>query len=209
MTDPRQMHWDSVYASQPATKVSWYESRPQRSLDFIRATGIASLDPIIDVGGGASVLVDALIEADYHDLTVLDVSAEALRALRERLGSRAERVTFLLREVTEFEPSRQYALWHDRAVFHFLVEPSDRRHYVQALHRALRRGGHAIVCTFGPEGPQRCSGLPVVRYDAAALAAELGPEFSLVDSVLTIHRTPRGVEQQFLNCRFIRATPEA
>jgi SAM-dependent methyltransferase len=183
--------------------VSWYEAHPQRSLDLIRAAGISISAAIIDVGAGASSLVDALLAAGYRDVTVLDISAEALQKVRQRLGANPA-LTLLQQDVTTFQPLRAYGLWHDRAVFHFLVLPEDRARYVDVLRRAVAPGGHVIISTFGPSGPDRCSGLPVARYDAPALAAVLGREFSLADSALSVHRTPWGSEQQFLHCRFDR-----
>jgi SAM-dependent methyltransferase len=206
MTDSRQAHWDKIYASKSVTDVSWYEVHPWKSLELIRATGTLPTDPIIDVGGGASFLVDELLDGGYLDLTVLDISAEVLQKLRERLGPQAAAVTLLQQDVAAFHPTRRYALWHDRAVFHFLIQPEDREHYVDSLRRALLPWGHVIIATFGPSGPERCSGLAVMRYNASALAAELGSDFGLVDSSLAVHLTPRGVAQQFLYCRFGRHT---
>jgi trans-aconitate methyltransferase len=179
MTDARRAHWDKVYGSKALSQVSWYEPKPDQSLTRIRDTGVRPRDPIIDVGGGASLLIDELLRAGFRDVTVLDVSAEVLSTLRDRLGERGASVTLLQEDVTAFRPTRRYALWHDRAVFHF-----------------------------GPAGPDRCSGLPVMRYDASALAVELGAEFQLIDSSLVVHHTPWGAQQQFLYCRFDRI-PEA
>jgi SAM-dependent methyltransferase len=204
VTDSSQQHWDRVYSTKSSNDVSWYEAHPGKSLELIRATGAQPADPIIDVGSGASFLVDKLIDAGYLDLTVLDISAEVLKKLRTRLGPRAGAVTFLQRNVTEFEPDRRYAVWHDRAVFHFLIEREVRERYVGILRRALLPQGHVVIATFGPSGPERCSGLATRRYDADTLAAELGDDFSLVDSSVSVHRTPSGVEQSFLYCRFDR-----
>lgn len=205
MTDSRQAHWDEVYGTKCATDVSWYEAHPGKSLELIRATQIQPADPLIDVGGGASFLVDELIKAGYLDLTVLDISAEVLQKLRARLGAPGgAAVAFLRQDVTAFQPDRRYALWHDRAVFHFLVEREDRERYLDVLRRALLPNGHVVIATFGPSGPERCSGLATMRYDANALATELGDDFTLVDSSLAVHRTPSGVEQSFLYCRFDR-----
>ncbi len=206
MTAPGQEHWDRVYTTRAAAEVSWYETHPVKSLELIRAAGLAADDPIIDVGGGASVLAEELLDAGYRDVTVLDLSGEALRRQRERLGPRPVMPSFIEQDVTRFRAPRAYALWHDRAAFHFLVQAEDRQRYVDALRRALRPHGHAIIATFGPSGPERCSGLDVRRYDAAALAAELGDGFELAESSLVLHRTPRGAEQQFLYCRFVRRT---
>lgn len=202
MTDARQAHWDKVYSDKAATDVSWYEAHPSRSLEMIRATDAAPNDAIIDVGGGASLLVDSLLEDGYRDLTVLDISGEVLGQLKKRLGARGEHVSLIQSDVTKFRPPRQYEVWHDRAVFHFLVNPADRSHYVDVLRRALVPDGHLIMSTFGPAGPERCSGLPTERYDAGRLAAELGTDFALIDASLAVHRTPWGSEQQFLRCWF-------
>jgi SAM-dependent methyltransferase len=197
-------HWDSVYASKAVTSLSWYEPHAERSLELIRSAGVEPADPIVDVGGGASFLVDDLLDAGYRDLAVLDISATVLEKLRERLGVKASRVTLLHRDVTAFEAERRYTLWHDRAVFHFLVERADRERYLHALRRALRPDGHLVIATFGPSGPERCSGLATRRYDQEALAAELGPDFKLMESSLSVHRTPWNAPQQFLYCRFVR-----
>lgn len=204
MMGARHEHWDSVYGNKAITDVSWYEPHPEKSLELIRNSGIEFMDPIIDVGGGASYLVDDLLEAGYRDVTVLDVSATVLDKLRERLGAKAVRASLLHQDVTAFEPEKRYALWHDRAVFHFLVERADRERYLDALHRALRPNGHLVIATFGPSGPARCSGLPTRRYDEVSLAAEFGPDFELIESSLLVHRTPSNAPQQFLYCRFVR-----
>jgi SAM-dependent methyltransferase len=204
MTDARRAHWDKVYGSKALSQVSWYEPKPDQSLTRIRDTGVQPRDPVIDVGGDASLLIDELLSAGFRDVTVLDVSAEVLRTLRDRLGERGTSVTLLQDDVTSFRPTRRYAVWHDRAVFHFLMEREDRERYLDALRKALLPNGHVIMATFGPAGPDRCSGLPVMRYDAGALAAELGAEFPLIDSSLVVHHTPWGAQQQFLYCRFDR-----
>lgn len=206
MAHAGQSHWDAVYERKPASEVSWHEPRPEKSLELIRATAIGRADPIIDVGGGASLLVDELIAAAYLDLTVLDISTSALERVRDRLGRRASSLTLLHQDVTAFRSERQYSLWHDRAVFHFLIEREERQRYFAALRQSIRPDGHVIMATFGPSGPQRCSGLPARRYDARLLAAELGAGFALVQSALLTHRTPADVHQQFLYCWFNRRT---
>ena len=204
MADAKKVHWDQVYDTRPLTDVSWYEAVPEQSLELIRASGIQLHDAIIDVGGGASFLVDQLVSQGYDDVTVLDISSEVLRKVRERLGERAQSVTLLQHDVTTYRPARRYALWHDRAVFHFLVNSDDRKRYVETLRNSLEPNGTVVIATFGPEGPERCSGLEVVRYDAASLATQLGGDFMLVESSLDLHRTPQGSTQQFLSCRFRR-----
>ena len=196
-----QHHWDTVYANKAVADVSWYEAYPAKSLELIRATGVAATDAVIDVGGGASFLVEALMAAGYCDLTVLDVSAVVLQQLRARLGARAAAVKLLQQDVTLFEPPQRYALWHDRAVFHFLIEHQERQRYVEVVRQALLPLGQLIISGFGPDGPEKCSGLQVARYDAATLAAQFGAGFALLDSSLSTHRTPWGVKQQFVHCR--------
>jgi SAM-dependent methyltransferase len=182
--------------------VSWYQRDPARSLEFIEAAGVSLADPILDVGGGASLLVDRLLERGFRDVTVLDVADGALERVRERLGEAAARVELLQADVTRFVPIRRYALWHDRAVFHFLVSPADRAAYLAALAAALRPRGHVVLATFALGGPQRCSGLDVVRYDAASLASELGAGFDLLRSEREEHVTPTGAVQPFQYCLF-------
>lgn len=194
-------HWEQVYATKPATGVSWYAPHLARSLDLI-ARGAADLDArIIDVGGGASTLVDDLVGRGHRAVTVLDLSEQALGVARDRLGARAGMVTWVAADVTTAElPEAHYDVWHDRAVFHFLTDASARRRYVAQVRRSVKPGGHAIVATFGPGGPERCSGLDVVRYDEGALHSEFGASFLQVDSVREVHETPWGSEQQFVYC---------
>lgn len=201
-SEATKAHWDGVYARRALDAVSWYEAEPRKSLELIRASGVGRGAAIIDVGGGASFLVDELLSQGYSDLTVLDISSEVLSKLRDRLGPKAEHVTLLQADVTELRPTRRYALWHDRAVFHFLVDQDDRARYLDVLKQALAVGGHLIIATFGPEGPERCSGLPVQRYSAESLVQTLGAEFTLVESFIDVHRTPAGSPQQFLFCHF-------
>lgn len=199
----RRDHWEGVYTSKATDAVSWYQAHAQRSLDMIEACGLDVHAPIIDVGGGASTLVDDLLARGFENLSVLDISEAALAASRARLGARSEAVTWHVADITRADlPQRAFALWHDRAVFHFLTEASDRDAYRATLHRALRPGGHVLIATFAEDGPTRCSGLPVCRYDAAGLAAELGPAFRLVGSTRELHRTPFATEQAFTFCHF-------
>lgn len=206
VTDSLKAHWEKVYGAKAASDLSWYEAQPARSCQEIRASGVTFADPIIDVGGGASLLVDELLGAGYLDVTVLDISADVLRQLSARLA-RFDTAAHLIRSnVASFIPKRTYALWHDRAMFHFLVKKEDRKYYRDALHHALAPNGQVVIATFGPEGPEKCSGLPVARYDSGTLSEELGPAFRLLSSSLVTHRTPWGTEQQFLYCRFARGT---
>lgn len=188
-------HWEGVYTSRDPTRLGWYQSRPLVSLDLIRLLDIPRDAAVIDVGGGTSTLVDELGAAGYTDLTVLDISPAALQAARSRAGEDAAR--WLCADLLAWTPDRPYDLWHDRAVLHFLVDDADRRGYLATLRAALRDGGHAVIGTFAPDAPDHCSGLPVQRYDAAALRELLGDDFELAATRDETHRTPQGVAQPF------------
>ena len=200
----RQAHWQNVYATKAENEVSWYQATPAPSLDLIAATGLSKDASIIDVGGGASRLVDSLLDRGFHRMTILDLSASALEEAKKRLGRRADGIEWIVVDITIWEPASGYDLWHDRAAFHFLTEPGDRDAYVVRLKKAVRPGGHAIIATFAPDGPERCSGLPIVRYDPEALARTLGLDFELVESRRHDHVTPGGNTQRFQFSRFLR-----
>ena len=193
----RQAHWQDVYTKKVENEVSWFQENPAPSLELMAQVGATPASAIIDVGGGASRLVDHLVDRDFEDVTVLDLSEAALTAAKARLGGRAARVHWIVADVTAWEPPRTYDIWHDRAAFHFLTEERDRAAYVARLERALKAGGHAIMATFALDGPERCSGLPVVRYDPASLGRTLGRAFQLVDSRRHAHATPWGSDQSF------------
>ena len=197
-----QQHWDAVYRTRRPGEVSWYQTNPVRSRELIGRTGASFTAPIIDVGGGASRLVDYMLADGFTDITVLDVSGAALRQARERLGSAAERVTWIEADITTFVPPRRYQVWHDRAVFHFLTSVQDRQRYVSVLRTALAPHGHVVIATFGLGGPERCSGLSVQRYSASTLAAELGSGFTLMAEEQESHVTPAGAAQVFQYCWF-------
>lgn len=194
-------HWDSVYQTKAPDAVSWYRRHLETSLALIeRAAGGLSAS-IIDVGGGESTLVDDLLARGYQNVTVLDVSPTAIAVTKQRLGAAAEQVHWLAADVTEVElPPAAFDVWHDRAVFHFLTAFERRNAYVRNGARAVKPGGHVIVSTFGPEGPTKCSGLDVVRYDAQTLHEQFGVGFRLVESSQELHQTPFGTTQQFLYC---------
>jgi ubiquinone/menaquinone biosynthesis C-methylase UbiE len=200
----RRQHWEKVYATKGESEVSWFQQTPAPSLELIELAGAIQGSAIIDIGGGASRLVDNLVSRRCRDLTVLDLSAAALDSARSRIGDNADGVTWITADVTTWEPSRTYDVWHDRAAFHFLTEPNDQQAYVARLRRALRVGGHAIIATFALDGPERCSGLMVSRYDANALAATLGGGFELIDARRHDHTTPWGAVQKFQFSTFRR-----
>jgi len=193
----RRSHWENVYSSKAETEVSWFEESPAISLELIADAGAGPDSAIIDVGGGASRLVAALIDRGFRDVTVLDLAESALAKAKVRLGARAGAVQWIAADATAWRPSRQFDVWHDRAVFHFLTEPADQAAYVHRLKEGLKPGGCAIIGTFAPDGPERCSGLPVARHDSASLARVLGPSFELIAAHRHEHHTPRGVIQNF------------
>lgn len=201
----RQAHWQGVYTTKGADTVSWHQPSPEPSLAMIDRSGIQPPDRVIDVGGGASSLVDRLSDRGFQ-VTVLDIADAALTVARDRLGSRAEAVDWQVSDITQWAPIGLYDLWHDRAVFHFLTTEQDRAAYLTALNTVLKVGGWAVLATFADDGPERCSGLPVRRYSAADLATELGPGFRLVDQAREQHRTPGGSEQLFTWTLFQRVT---
>jgi SAM-dependent methyltransferase len=193
----RQAHWESVYTSKGENEVSWFQESPAPSSDLIVQAGATHASAIIDIGGGASRLVDYLVEQGFEDITVLDLSAAALEAARRRLEGRADRVHWIVADATAWEPVKAYDIWHDRAAFHFLTDESDRAAYIARLTKGVREGGHAIIGTFALDGPEKCSGLPVARYDSASLGQALGAKFQLVDTRLHEHATPWGSRQMF------------
>jgi SAM-dependent methyltransferase len=185
----RQAHWDNVYTTKGENEVSWFQQSPAPSLELIAQVGATQASAIIDIGGGASRLVDHLIELGFEDVSVLDLSGAALKAAKARLGIRADRV--------HWQPAKPYDIWHDRAAFHFLTDEKDRVAYIARLTRGLKAGGHAIIATFALDGPEKCSGLPVARYDAARLGQTLGRGFRLVHTRRHAHATPWDSHQLF------------
>jgi SAM-dependent methyltransferase len=190
-------HWERTYTEKTADQVSWYEPQPQRSVELIEATKLDHDAGILDVGGGAASLAARLLGMGYTDLTVADVSPAALAHAQSELGSDAARITWIEADIRSHDFGRSYDLWHDRAVFHFMVDAVDRDGYLDVLRKTLRPGGHLILATFGPQGPTQCSGLPVERYGADDVQRVLGDDFELISSTLADHRTPSGRSQQF------------
>jgi len=193
----RKEHWETVYRTRAHDAVSWFESMPETSLELIEACGLDSTAGIIDVGAGASALVDGLVDRGHSDVSALDVSAEALAATKARLGERATGVNWFVSDVTVWQPDRTFDLWHDRAVFHFLCSPDDREAYRSVLERAVVPGGWTIMATFASGGPLKCSGLDVTRYSDLDLDTYLGPAFHMERSFTRLHTTPSAAEQEF------------
>ena len=193
----RKGHWETVYTTKGENEVSWFQDNPAPSLEMIELAKPGRSAAIIDIGGGASRLVDALLGRGFRHLAVLDISAAALDAAKARLGEAATKVQWIVADVTTWQPQQAFDIWHDRAAFHFLVDAADRAAYVGALKQALIPGGHAVIATFAIDGPEKCSGLEVARYDAAELASELGEEFTLIETRKHDHSTPWNSNQRF------------
>lgn len=199
-------HWQRIYTKRPATEVGWYEPDPAISRRLVGAAVAEGATSVIDVGGGASYLVDHLLDGGLGRIAVLDISAAALDIARERLGRRADEAEWLIGDVTAIPEVGTFDVWHDRAVFHFLLEPSDRRRYIALAGRSVAPSGSAIVATFSHDGPETCSGLPVHRWEPPELAQELGPAWQLLTAERHTHTTPGGKDQAYVYCRFRRTT---
>jgi ubiquinone/menaquinone biosynthesis C-methylase UbiE len=199
--DKQQEHWEKVYQTKPSDAVSWFQEHATRSLEIIRSIGVTSGASVIDVGGGASTLVDDLLTGGIKHVSVLDLSASALEVARRRLGLLAQNVTWITGDIRTVDlPEQTYDIWHDRAVFHFLTDPADRMAYVRQVLKSVKRGGHVIVATFAPDGPEQCSGLPVARYAPDQLHDEFGTAFELLEHSSEEHKTPWGSIQHFVYC---------
>jgi ubiquinone/menaquinone biosynthesis C-methylase UbiE len=206
-TNERQAHWQNVYLTKAEGEVSWFQENPAISLELIEAAGVSKDASIIDVGGGASRLVDALVGRGYDKITVLDLSEAALAVAKARMGDKAPSVNWIVADATNWESAAKFDVWHDRAAFHFLTGEHDRAAYIARLKRALRPGGTAIIASFSPQGPEKCSGLPVQRYSPTSLGEILGPMFELMETREHEHRTPWGSVQSFQFSRFAFIQP--
>ena len=199
--ESKKIHWETVYETKPSDSVSWFQPHAEKSIQIIESAGLGPHAALIDVGGGASTLVDDLIDKGYDQLSVLDLSAAALKVAQDRLGAKADKVKWLVGDITNIDlPANAYDIWHDRAVFHFLTEKADREAYVAQVMRSVRPNGLIIVATFAEDGPEKCSGLPVMRYSPEALHDEFGDEFKLVGKEKETHHTPFGTDQRFIYC---------
>lgn len=205
----RKAHWEHIYSDRRATEVSWYQKRPEYSLELINAMGLNMTARIIDIGAGASTLIDYLLEVGYQNLTVLDIASTAIEQARARLGDRADKVVWLEHDITEQDVTKLtvhglYDVWHDRAVFHFLTDANDRKAYVNTLSNVLKKDAHVVIATFALNGPEKCSGLEIVRYSPETMSAVLGGSFQLVETRQEDHVTPDGSLQSFVYCRYIK-----
>lgn len=208
MAEARQEHWDKVFTTKADEAVSWFQEIPETSLRLIHACNLPKEAWILDVGAGASRLPDALLNEGFRNIAILDVSAAALARTKARLGGKTQAVRFIVADVAAWQPKFEVDLWHDRAVLHFLTEPSDRGAYADAVGRAVRPSGFVLIAGFAPSGPERCSGLPVLRADQDAIAALLGPDFDLLEAFEEDHYTPAGTRQRFVFTRFQRYRPQ-
>lgn len=199
-----QQHWDDVYQGRAPELMTWHQANPALSLSFVAASGLGPDAAIVDVGGGSSLLVDHLLDQGYTNLTVIDLSSIATGYAHQRLGDRADKVTWVEEDILKHRFETTFDVWHDRAVFHFLIDPADRERYVARLSDAVPIGGHVIVATFGLDGPAMCSGLAVQRYGPESLSQTLGPDFEAVNFEEETHHTPTGTTQQFLYGHFQR-----
>ena len=190
-------HWENVYQTKSSAEVSWYEPNPKQSLDLIVGAAGECRGRVIDIGGGQSFLVDRLLDAGFAQVAVLDISPTAIEATKARLGERSSQVEWIVADITHRDSLGEFDIWHDRAVFHFITAPEERRHYVELLKRSLPIGGHFVVGTFAKSGPEKCSGLSICQYDAATMQAELGSSFLPVNDCEYLHTTPSSKSQQF------------
>jgi len=203
----KKKHWESVYQEKSPLDASWYQKEPIISLELIHSARLAQDEPVIDVGGGASELVDYLCKEGFTNLSVLDISGKALACSKKRLGDFASSIEWYESDITQFEAPNQFSLWHDRAVFHFLTDKTDRKSYINALKHGLKPGGHLIIAAFAIGGPDKCSGLDIVQYDSDKIVSELGEDFNLIEMRNEVHITPANKEQEFMYFHFLR-TPD-
>jgi len=197
-------HWQNIYQNKSSHEVSWYQENPALSLELIHCCKLSKTAPVIDIGGGASLLIDHLCKEDYSRLAVLDISENALSISQNRLGDCAKNIEWFISDITHFSPPHTFSLWHDRAVFHFLTAQEDRNRYISALKKALVLNGHIIIAAFAIGGPEKCSDLEIVQYSADKLSTELGSDFKLIETRDEAHITPSDKEQKFTYYHFLR-----
>jgi 2-polyprenyl-3-methyl-5-hydroxy-6-metoxy-1,4-benzoquinol methylase len=199
----RKSHWENVYRDSEPTKLGWYRQHLEGSLELIDQTGVTQSAQIIDVGGGCSTLVDDLLDLGFKNISILDISSRAIQVAKERLSNKGNAITWIEADITQVSlPGFYYDLWHDRAVFHFLNGPEDRKAYVTAAEQSIKPGGHMIIATFSLAAPPRCSGLDVIRHSTESLYNEFRKSFLMIHSFEQEHITPSGVRQQYIYCYF-------
>jgi trans-aconitate methyltransferase len=198
----KKTHWEDIYSKEKVDEVSWYQTQPSLSLHMIEAANLDRNAAIIDVGGGASRLIDNLIMQGYTNLTVLDISEKSLERAKERIGSASQNIQWVESDIADFNPHQKFQFWHDRAVFHFLTQPEDRTRYLEVMNQSLAAGAHIMIATFAPDGPEKCSGLPIQRYSHESLQQTLGPAYKLILQEQETHLTPAGGQQKFIYALF-------
>lgn len=209
MTTERKTHWENIYRSKKLEEVSWYQPTPKISLEFIAAASLPKNAKIIDVGGGDSFLVDYLLDLGFTDISVLDISENALLRAQKRLGARADQVTWMVSDILEFKPRQTYDLWHDRAAFHFLTTETEIEKYVSIASKAVANQGHLIIGTFATDGPEKCSGIRIQQYSDALLSNQFGRCFDRISCRTETHKTPFDTTQNFVFCHFIKKEDSA
>jgi len=202
-TEERKQHWEQVYQTRLPKRVSWYQTYPEKSLELIEKAQLEKSKPLIDVGGGASVLVDCLIAANFTNVSVLDISEQALQHAKDRLEEKSQQIKWHIADILTFKAPHLFDLWHDRAVFHFLTDEDERKQYVKVLKESLSNQAQVIIATFGIDGPEKCSDLPVKQHDSTTIMAELGDEFTLLETFDEYHLTPKDIQQKFSYFYFI------
>ena len=202
MQNTKKLHWENVFSTKHETEVSWYQENPKTSIDFVAKLNIPKNAKIIDIGGGDSYLIDALLELGYTNLYLLDISAKAIERIKNRLGAKASKVTLIVSDVLEFKPDTTFDLWHDRASFHFLTEENQIAKYAELVNLALADEGNLVIGTFSKNGPKKCSGLDITQYDETKLKAVFEKDFDLIESFTEDHKTPFNTIQNFIFCSF-------
>jgi len=200
----KKEHWENVFATKKETEVSWFQKMPERSLDFIENLGIAKDAKIIDIGGGDSYLIDVLLKNGFTNLTLLDISNNAIERIKKRLGASAEKVTFIVSDILDFHPTETYDLWHDRASFHFITEQNQIKSYTNLVSKAIAKEGKMVIGTFSENGPMKCSGLDITQYNANTLKSVFLSDFEVIDCITEDHITPFDTVQNFIFCSFIK-----
>ena len=198
----KKEHWENVFATKQENEVSWFQKLPQTSLDFISKLNISKQSKIIDIGGGDSYLIDALLEQGFENVTLLDISSKAIERIKTRLGTKADKVTFIVADILDFMPTESYDFWHDRASFHFLTEQNQIEKYASLVSKAIAKNGKMVIGTFSENGPKKCSGLDITQYSESKIKAVFESEFQLIECITEDHQTPFDTFQNFIFCSF-------